>query len=62
MSIFGIRTAHTKADTQEAARLTGGSGGRHLLAVITSLLVHRQAAPARKRPQLPDQAPRSYRA
>jgi hypothetical protein len=39
MSISGIRTADTQADTEEAARLTGGSRGRHLLAVITSLLI-----------------------
>jgi hypothetical protein len=39
MSVSGIRTAYTQADTQEAARLTGGSRGRHLLAVITSLLI-----------------------
>jgi hypothetical protein len=49
MSVSGIRTAYTKADTEEAARLTGGSRGRHLLAVIISLLVNRQAAPARER-------------
>jgi hypothetical protein len=49
ISISGIRTAYTKADTEEAARLTGGSRGRHLLAVITSLLVGRQAAPVRER-------------
>jgi hypothetical protein len=40
MSISGIRTAYNKADIQEAARLTGSSGGRHLVAVITSLLVN----------------------
>jgi hypothetical protein len=49
MSVSGARTAYTKADTEEAARLTGGSRGRHLLAVIISLLVNRQAAPARER-------------
>ena len=49
MSLSGIRTAYTKADSEEAARLTGGSRGRHLLAVIISLLVNRQAAPARER-------------
>jgi hypothetical protein len=49
MSISGIRTAYTKADVEQAARLTGGSRGRHLLAVITSLLVNRQDAPARER-------------
>jgi hypothetical protein len=48
-SISGIRTAYTQADIEQAARLTGGSRGRHLLAVITSLLVNRQDAPARKR-------------
>ena len=48
-SISGIRTAYTTADTEQAARLTGGSRGRHLLAVITSLLVNRQDAPARER-------------
>jgi hypothetical protein len=49
MSVSGARTAYTKADTEEAARRTGGTRGRHLLAVITSLLVGRQAAPARER-------------
>jgi len=39
MSPSGIRTAYTQADTEEAARLTGGSRGRHLLAVIASLLI-----------------------
>jgi len=42
MSISGVRTAYTQADIDQAARLTGGSRGRHLLAVITSLLVHGQ--------------------
>jgi hypothetical protein len=49
MSLSGIRTAYTQADIDEAARLTGGSRGRHLLAVITSLLVNRQDTPARER-------------
>ena len=48
MSISGIRTAYTKADIEHVGRLTGGSRGRHLLAVITSLLVNRQDAPARE--------------
>jgi hypothetical protein len=48
-SISGIRTAYSTADTKQAARLTGGSRGRHLLTVITSLLVNRQDAPARER-------------
>jgi hypothetical protein len=48
-SISGIRTAYTTADIEQAARLTGGSRGRHLLAVITSLLVNRQDPPARER-------------
>jgi hypothetical protein len=49
MSISGIRTAYSKADIEQAARLTGGSRGRHLLAAITSLLVNPQGAPARER-------------
>jgi hypothetical protein len=49
MSISGIRTAYTQADIDQAARLTGGSRSRHLLAVITSLLVNRQDPPARER-------------
>ena len=49
MSISGIRTAYTQADIEHAARLTGGARSRHLLAVITSLLVNRQAASARER-------------
>ena len=44
MSISGVRTAYTQADVEQAARLTGGSRGRHLLAVITSLLVNRRNA------------------
>jgi hypothetical protein len=48
MSISGVRAAYTQADIDQAARLTGGSRGRHLLAVITSLLVHGQ--PAREHP------------
>ena len=40
MSISGVRTAYTQADIDHAAALTGGSRGRHLLAVITSLLVN----------------------
>jgi hypothetical protein len=39
MSISGVRTAYTKADTDLAAAVTGGSRGRHLLAVITALLI-----------------------
>jgi hypothetical protein len=49
MSISGVRTAYTQADIDQAGRLTGGSRGRHLLAVITSLLVNRQDTPARQR-------------
>ena len=49
MSISGVRTAYTQPDIEQAARLTGSSRGRHLLAVITSLLVNRQDAPARER-------------
>jgi hypothetical protein len=45
MSISGVRTAYTKADIQEAARLTGGTRSRHLLTVITSLLVGGRNAP-----------------
>ena len=45
MSISGIRTAYSKADIAHAARLTGGSRGRHLLAVITSLLTSGRHAP-----------------
>ena len=44
MSISGVRAAYTQADVEQAARLTGGSRGRHLLAVITSLLVGRRNA------------------
>jgi hypothetical protein len=49
MSISGIRTAYTQADINQAARLTGGTRGRHLLAVIVTLLANRQEAPARER-------------
>jgi hypothetical protein len=47
MSLSGIRTAYTKADIEQAARLTGGARSRHLLAVIVSLLVN--SHPARER-------------
>ena len=45
MSISGVRSAYTQADIEQAARLTGGARGRHLLAVITTLLVSEQIAP-----------------
>jgi hypothetical protein len=44
MSISGIRIAYTQADIDQAARLTSGSRGRHLLAVIVTLLVNGQSA------------------
>ena len=40
MSLSGVRTAYTQADIEHAARLTGGTRSRHLLAVIVSLLVN----------------------
>jgi hypothetical protein len=49
MSISGVRAAYRKADSDQAARLTSGSRGRHLLTVITSLLVNRQDVPAHER-------------
>jgi hypothetical protein len=45
MSISGIRTAYTQADIDQAARLTGGAQSRHLLAVITSLLLGGRIVP-----------------
>jgi hypothetical protein len=45
MSLSGVRTAYTKADIDRAAQLTGGSRSRHLLAVITSLLIGGRNAP-----------------
>jgi hypothetical protein len=45
MSISGVRTAYTQADIDQAARLTGGARSRHLLAVITSLLLGGRNAP-----------------
>jgi hypothetical protein len=45
MSLSGIRTAYTQADIEHAARLTGGTRSRHLLAVITSLLIRGRNAP-----------------
>jgi hypothetical protein len=45
MSVSGIRTAYTQADIAHAARLTGGTRSRHLLAVITSLLLGGRNAP-----------------
>jgi hypothetical protein len=44
MSVSGVRTAYTRADIDQAAALTGGARSRHLLAVITSLLVNGQSA------------------
>jgi hypothetical protein len=44
MSISGVRTAYTQADIEHAARLTGGARSRHLLALITSLLVNGRQA------------------
>ena len=49
MSVSGVRTAYTKADIEHAARLTGGARSRHLLAVITSLLIN-GPQPAREHP------------
>ena len=48
LSLSGVRTAYSKADIEHAAQLTGGSRSRHLLAVITSLLVN-GPQPARER-------------
>ena len=45
MSLSGIRTAYTQADIDHAARLTGGARSRHLLAVVTSLLLGGRNAP-----------------
>ncbi len=45
MSISGIRAAYTQADIDQAARLTSGSRARHLLAVVTSLLLNGPNAP-----------------
>jgi hypothetical protein len=45
MSISGVRTAYTKADIDQAAAVTGGTRGRHLLTVITSLLIGGRSAP-----------------
>jgi hypothetical protein len=47
MSLSGVRTAYTQADIDHAAALTGGSRGRHLLAVITPLLVNGHPADER---------------
>jgi hypothetical protein len=46
MSPSGVRPAYTCADTEQAARLTGGARSRHLLAVIVSLLT--SGRPARE--------------
>jgi hypothetical protein len=45
MSLSGVRAAYTQADIDHAAALTGGARGRHLLAVITSLLIGGRNAP-----------------
>jgi hypothetical protein len=44
MSPSGVRNAYTQADIDQAARLTGGSRGRHLLAVIVTLLASGRSA------------------
>ena len=44
MSISGVRAAYTDADTEQAARLTGGARSRHLVAVIASLLISGRSA------------------
>jgi hypothetical protein len=44
MSISGVRIAYTGADTEQAARLTGGARSRHLVAVIASLLTGARSA------------------
>jgi hypothetical protein len=44
MSISGVRVAYTKADIEQAARLTGGARSRHLAAVIVSLLINGRSA------------------
>ncbi len=63
MSISGVRTAYTKADIDQAARLTGGSRGRHLLAVITSLLIDgRNACPRASRHRCLTRHPATTRA
>jgi AraC-like DNA-binding protein len=49
LSISGVRTAYTQADIEHAARLTRGTRSRHLLAVITTLLINRQDPPAHER-------------
>ena len=36
MSISGVRTAYTRADIEQAARLTGAARSRHLAAVIVN--------------------------
>jgi hypothetical protein len=45
MSISGVPTAYTQADIDHAAALTSGARGRHLLTVITSLLIGGRNAP-----------------
>jgi hypothetical protein len=45
MSISGVRAAYTQADIEQAAWLTSGSRSRHLLPVITCLLVNGRNAP-----------------
>ena len=44
MSISGVRAAYTQADIEHAARLTGGTRSRHLVAVIVSLLTSGRSA------------------
>jgi hypothetical protein len=46
MSISGVRTGYSRADIDQAARVIGADGQRHLRQAVTALLAHeeRQAA------------------
>jgi hypothetical protein len=48
MSISGVRAAHTRADVEHAAGLTGACQRRHVRAAVTALLATRDNAPARE--------------
>jgi hypothetical protein len=46
MSISGVRVAYSQADIEQAARVIGTDGQRHIEQVVTALLAHEERQPA----------------
>ena len=42
MSISGVRTAYSQADTDQAAQVIGADGQRHIQQATTALLAHEE--------------------